>query len=567
MPLTAFMQTMIQVVVEWMPAAVESVAAGFRALSQQAAPIAVAAVWQGAVIAIGLAVLLQLAPRTSAEHRFRIWAAAFIALAGLPLLTLIAKFSGAVVSGGFSGAAEAAAQPMLNRPWMGIDARWSLPIAAIWIAATLFRGVDLAVHSMRLRTLWAEAIPVELHSQLTPMLAPVAATWHCKAVEVCTTTTLQRPSVIGFLKPRILIPDWLFARLTAGELEQIVLHEAEHLRRHDDWTNLLQKLCLVLFPLNPALVWIEHRLCREREMACDEGVVRITGAPRAYAACLASLAERGLERRVEALSLGAWQQRPELVQRVHSILRRTHTLGPLGNGALLGALGCSLLFGSIELARCPQLIAFVPAGSEDGHALAAKQTAPALVRAAGPRFGNTGFDAAYLRTRSAGAGRGSSAVYATEVEAILPASGWPRSADARAAMQDNEVKQSATPISMTPTYKHDLQSPRAIQLKAEMPSAQSEPAPEQWIVVAVWEQVQSSNQSAGLRADYETGANASGDGQNKIAGNDDAGSQTAGQFTVTRLIFRILPASSNADSKSTQPSIVPTRNGWLVLQL
>jgi hypothetical protein len=33
------------------------------------------------------------------------------------------------------------------------------------------------------------------------------------------------------------------------------------------------------------------------------------------------------------------------------------------------------------------------------------------------------------------------------------------------------------------------------------------------------------------------------------------------------LIFRILPASSNADSKSTQPSIVPTRNGWLVLQL
>jgi hypothetical protein len=134
-------------------------------------------------------------------------------------------------------------------------------------------------------------------------------------------------------------------------------------------------------------------------------------------------------------------------------------------------------------------------------------------------------------------------------------------------MQDNEVKQSATPISMTPTYKHDLQSPRAIQLKAEMPSAQSEPAPGQWIVVAVWEQVQSSNQSAGLRADYETGANASGDGQNKIAGNDDAGSQTAGQFTVTRLIFRILPASSNADSKSTQPSIVPTRNGWLVLQL
>ena len=79
--------------------------------------------------------------------------------------------------------------------------------------------------------------------------------------------------MIGFFKPRILIPDWLFARLTSGELEQIVLHEAEHLRRRDDWTNLFQKLCLVFFPLNPALMWIEHRLCREREMACDDGVI------------------------------------------------------------------------------------------------------------------------------------------------------------------------------------------------------------------------------------------------------------------------------------------------------
>ena len=131
-------------------------------------------------------------------------------------------------------------------------------------------------------------------------------------MQVCTTPNLDRPSVIGFFAPRILIPEWLLTRLTPGELRQIVLHETEHLRRGDDWTNLFQKLCLVLFPLDPALVWIERRLCAEREMACDDGVVRVTHAPRAYAACLASLAERGLRRRAEALSLGAWQRRPEL---------------------------------------------------------------------------------------------------------------------------------------------------------------------------------------------------------------------------------------------------------------
>ncbi len=79
---------------------------------------------------------------------------------------------------------------------------------------------------------------------------------------------------------------------------------------------------------------MERRLCREREMACDEGVVRRTQAPRAYAACLTTLAERGLQqrellRRAHALSLGAFTRRPELVHRVHSILRRKRALNPL----------------------------------------------------------------------------------------------------------------------------------------------------------------------------------------------------------------------------------------------
>ena len=55
--------------------------------------------------------------------------------------------------------------------------------------------------------------------------------------------------------------------------------------------------------------------------------------------------------------------------------------------------------------------------------------------------------------------------------------------------------------------------------------------------------------------------------ESKLAVNEKAGSQQAGQITITRLILRIIPASSNASSESKQPSIVPTRNGWLVLQL
>lgn len=377
MPATALIEILIHAL-QWLAtSAGASLFAACSALSEQAAAMAVTAIWQGAVVACGLAICLRLAPRTSAEHRFAIWAAAFVTLAILPFVSLLSLIPGTVANAGSAAGQEGAA-----RPWLSIDNHWSLLIALLWAAASLCRAGDLAVHSFRLRKLWQDAIPVDLEGDLGRFVAATKTALKRGPFQICTTNSLQRPSVIGFFKPRILIPDWLYARLTPGELEQIVLHEAEHLRRNDDWTNLFQKLCLILFPLNPALAWIERRMCREREMACDDGVIQITNAPRAYAACLTSLAERGLERRAEALSLGAWQRRPELVHRVHAILRRKRKLGPVGTRALLGAMGCSLLVGSIELARCPQLIAFVPVRNQVNDLSGTKFTAQADSQAA-----------------------------------------------------------------------------------------------------------------------------------------------------------------------------------------
>ena len=135
----------------------------------------------------------------------------------------------------------------------------------------------------------------------------------------------------------------------------------EHLRRGDDWSNLLQKLALVLFPLNPALAWVERRLCAERELACDDRVLHAGSGRKAYAMCLAHLAEYSLVRRGFGLVLGAWEKRPELVRRVQRILR-----GPvqsMGRGPALaatgllvsGALGCALV-----LAHTPEMVSFAP---------------------------------------------------------------------------------------------------------------------------------------------------------------------------------------------------------------
>jgi hypothetical protein len=150
----------------------------------------------------------------------------------------------------------------------------------------------------------------------------------------------------------------MFERLTPSELEQIVLHEMGHLRRADDWINLLQKISLVLVPLNPVLLWIERRLCFERELACDDAVLRFTKAPKAYATCLTNLAEQRLGRRAAALSLGAWERQSELVQRVHSILLRSEGMGKAQASVVMSVLVLGLVGGAAELSRLPQVVSF-----------------------------------------------------------------------------------------------------------------------------------------------------------------------------------------------------------------
>ena len=190
------------------------------AFAQSAASTLASSIWQGAVIVCGLEIALRLMPRISAAHRFAVWAAGFAVAAGLPLLPVVHW-------GASSGVAGGAVSGESARALLQLDARWGLAIAGLWVAASAIRGADLAVHSIRLRRLWKAARPVEVNEKLAATLENVRG----GHVTICTTEILDRPSVIGFLAPRILIPAWLMGRLTPGELEQIVLHEAEHLRR------------------------------------------------------------------------------------------------------------------------------------------------------------------------------------------------------------------------------------------------------------------------------------------------------------------------------------------------
>ena len=162
--------------------------------------------------------------------------------------------------------------------------------------------------------------------------------------------------VLGFRERRLLLPPWMVPTLSYKELRQITLHECEHLRRHDDWSNLLLQIILMLFPLHPALAWLHRRIRVQRELACDAAVVAATARPLAYATCLTRLAEKRIQRNHLRLALAAWGRESELLQRVNALLRQATAWNRRQSGVAAGAGAVVLFTLSVAIARVPPFV-------------------------------------------------------------------------------------------------------------------------------------------------------------------------------------------------------------------
>ncbi|MEN8226832.1 MAG: M56 family metallopeptidase [Bacteroidota bacterium] len=112
-----------------------------------------------------------------------------------------------------------------------------------------------------------------------------------RKVSLLESDRIEVPSVIGLLKPAILVPAGMFTHLSPDQVETILMHELYHLRRLDFLVNLIQLVVEALFFYNPAVRIISQMIRTERENCCDDRVVLSCGDPLAYARALLKLAE------------------------------------------------------------------------------------------------------------------------------------------------------------------------------------------------------------------------------------------------------------------------------------
>ena len=137
-----------------------------------------------------------------------------------------------------------------------------------------------------------------------------------RAVRFLESKTVDVPTVIGWLRPVVLLPVSTLAGLTPRQVEAILAHELAHIRRHDYLVNLLQVVVETLLFYHPAVWWLSHRIRVERENCCDDLAVSLCGDPVAYAAALAEL--EGLRGSSGELALAA--SGGSLLQRIKRVL-------------------------------------------------------------------------------------------------------------------------------------------------------------------------------------------------------------------------------------------------------
>lgn len=118
------------------------------------------------------------------------------------------------------------------------------------------------------------------------------------------------PAVVGFVRPRIVLPKWVL-HAPEGTLDAVLAHEREHLDARDPQLLLASILFICAMPWNLPLWWVVVRLRRALEIDCDARVLRDGRDAVAYGTLLLDINQ---QRFATSLTAVALTERPSFLE-------------------------------------------------------------------------------------------------------------------------------------------------------------------------------------------------------------------------------------------------------------
>ena len=364
-------------------------------------------VWQGTLIAVLTAGALAALKRSAADVRYVVATIALSLMLTMPVVTAVQSWraSGAhaphaAVPAAAAGAAEQPAgsaadvfrddEPAVGaeRPLLGAAIVDGTPLDRdtldAWLPILLLGWlVGVSLLTLRLMSGWLWMQRLKSHGTAPDAVWQRIASRLCRrlhitrGVRLLESSLVDVPTVIGWMKPVVLMPGSVLAGLSPEQLEAILAHELAHVRRHDYLVNLTQTLVETLLFYHPAVWWLSHRIRAERENCCDDLAVSLCGDPYTYAQALADLEERrGIGTPLAMAATGG-----SLLQRVRRLLAPTSHAGR-GPGWLAATAALVVLGGVVGGTLGRDIIRAEQASTA---AVTAAPQAPAVVAPATPQ--------------------------------------------------------------------------------------------------------------------------------------------------------------------------------------
>jgi TonB family protein len=257
-------------------------------------------VWQGVAIAFLLWTALFVMRKRSANTRYFASCLALITLAALPVITVCAVYTQPVASHATERFLATVPQTVAavwtgstasTSNWLASLSSWAIPV---WALGVILFSVRLAWGAKQVAVLRRSGQPADgpVLAVATKLAARLGLS---RPVRLMISSLAEGPSVVGWIRPVILLPAATLMGLTPEQLEAVLAHEFAHIRRYDYLVNVLQMVVETLLFYHPAVWWVSTRIRHERELCCDDLAVSLCGDPVCYARALTKLERlRGL---------------------------------------------------------------------------------------------------------------------------------------------------------------------------------------------------------------------------------------------------------------------------------
>jgi len=258
-------------------------------------------IWQVAVIALIVFILLQSLKKATANSRYIVASIGLVATLIVPVITFYKIYEPdtikSVIAEEQAGIMEIAytlADSQLDiESWIDKAELFIMSLAPLffwfWIVGMVFMAI-------RMSGGYFLAYRYRSHG-----VVPASAIWQQRVkqigqslkvkytVQLLESQRVMVPMVVGILRPCIIIPVGTLSRLPFDQVEMILAHELAHIKRADFAINFIQSLIETILFFNPFVWWISAVIRQERENICDDMALQTTGGYLSLAKALANL--------------------------------------------------------------------------------------------------------------------------------------------------------------------------------------------------------------------------------------------------------------------------------------